>query len=70
MRSQKVSVDVWQMIVTSLSCLMLAFVAWIFLKLAYACIWLPKHLKEQNIQMQKKLYAPLVGGDLGGKKEN
>lgn len=42
------SVDVWKMASTMCSYLALAAAAWLFLRLAYACLWLPKHLREQE----------------------
>lgn len=55
MRFQKVSVDVWRIVTVSASCLFLAFMAWIFLKLAYACVWLPGYLKTQAENEKDKL---------------
>lgn len=55
MRFQKVSVDVWKVIFYSGSCLVLAFVAWVFLKLVYACFWLPGHLQREEIEMEDHL---------------
>lgn len=48
MRTQKVSVDVWKMFYGSCSYLLLAFVAYVFLKLVNGCIWLPSYLKKSN----------------------
>lgn len=48
MRSQKVSVDVWKMIISSCSYLLLAVLAWIFLRLVNACIHFPRYLKENR----------------------
>lgn len=55
MKHQQVTVDVLKMIFSSGSYLMLAFVAWIFCKLFYACFWLPGHLKRQNADETKKV---------------
>lgn len=55
MRFQKVSVDVWKVIITSGSCLFLAFIAWVFLKLVYACFWLPGYLQQQEAKIQEEL---------------
>lgn len=54
MRSQKVSVDVWKMIVSSCSYLAVAFMAWVFLKLAYACFWFPGYLQRQHDKLLVK----------------
>lgn len=54
MRSQKVSVDVWKMIVSSCSYLAVAFMAWVFLKLAYACFWFPGYLQRQHDKLSVK----------------
>ena len=48
MRPQNVSVDVWKMVGTMCSYLALAAAAWLFLRLVHACLWLPKHLREQE----------------------
>lgn len=48
MRKQKVVVDVWKMVFSSCSYLALAFVAYILLKLVYACFWLPNYLRKQE----------------------
>lgn len=48
MRPQKVSVDVWKMVISSCSYLGLAFMAWVFLKLVYACFRFPGYLKENQ----------------------
>lgn len=48
MRPQKVSVDVWKMVISSCSYLGLAFLAWVFLKLVYACFRFPGYLKENQ----------------------
>lgn len=48
MRTQKVSVNVWQMMLSSCSYLVLAFVAWIFLRLVQACFWFPSYLHKQE----------------------
>lgn len=48
MRPQKVSVDVWKMVIQSLGYLGLAFMAWVLLKLVYACFRLPSYLRENE----------------------
>lgn len=48
MKHQKVVVDVWKMIFHSGSYLSLAFLVWLFLKLAYACVWFPRYLQKQD----------------------
>lgn len=48
MRTQKVVVDIWKMVYSSCSYLVLAFFAWVFVKLFYACFWLPDYLKKQE----------------------
>lgn len=55
MRSQKVSVDVWKMITSSCSYLLLAVLAWIFLRLVNACIYFPQYLKEKDERKVKEL---------------
>lgn len=54
MKHQQVTVDILKMIYSSCSYLMLAFVAWIFCKLFYACFWLPGHLKKQDEEDEKR----------------
>lgn len=54
MKHQQVTVDVLKMIFSSCSYLMLAFVAWIFCKLFYACFWLPGHLKRQEEEERRR----------------
>lgn len=66
MRVQKVSVDVWKVIITALSCLVLAFMAWVFLRLAYACVLLPGYLKRQNKQIDKHFSIQEQKLDLNG----
>jgi len=53
MKHQKVVVDVWKMIFHSGSYLSLAFLVWIFLKLAYACVWFPRYLQNQDEEADK-----------------
>lgn len=47
MKHQKVVVNVWKMLSSSCSYLLLAFLVWLFLKLAYACFWFPQYLQAQ-----------------------
>lgn len=54
MRHQQVSVNVWQMMVTSCTYLALAFCAWVLLRLIYACFWLPGYLTKQRDEEMKK----------------
>lgn len=54
MRPQKVSVDIFKMIFSSCSYLAVVFAAWIFVKLLYACFWLPAHLKKQSTEEEAK----------------
>lgn len=48
MRSQKVTVDAWKMVTSSIAYLGVAFLAWVFVKLLYACFWLPSHFDDQD----------------------
>lgn len=57
MKHQKVVVDVWKMIFHSGSYLSLAFLVWIFLKLAYACVWFPRYLQNQEEEDNKLVQA-------------
>jgi hypothetical protein len=54
MRHQQVSVNVWQMMLTSCTCLALAFFAWVLLRLINACFWLPGYLTKQRDEELKK----------------
>lgn len=53
MRSQKVSVDIWKMMSSSISYLFLAVLVWIFLRLVSACFYLPRYLKEKEEKVLK-----------------
>lgn len=53
MRPQKVSVDVWKMVVSSCYYLGLAFLVWVFLKLVNACIYLPRYLCAQEKKLEE-----------------
>lgn len=48
MRTQKVGVNIWKMMYSSCSYLVLAFFAYVLLKLVNACFWFPKHLQMMN----------------------
>lgn len=48
MKYQKVVVDIWKMFYSSTSYLVLAFLAYILLKLVNACFWLPSYLQKQD----------------------
>ncbi|KAI4457354.1 hypothetical protein MML48_7g00007001 [Holotrichia oblita] len=48
MRSQKVGVDAWKMVTSSIAYLGIAFLAWVFVKLLYACFWLPAHFDNED----------------------
>lgn len=48
MRSQKVSVDLLKMILSTCSYLLLAVLAWILLRLVNACFCLPGYLKAKE----------------------
>jgi hypothetical protein len=54
MRHQQVSVNVWQMMLTSSTYLALAFCAWVLLRLINACFWLPGYLTKQRDEELKK----------------
>jgi hypothetical protein len=54
MRYQQVSVNVWQMALTSCTYLALAFCAWLLLRLIHACFWLPGYLTNQREEEMKK----------------
>jgi hypothetical protein len=54
MRHQQVSVNVWQMMLTSCTYLALAFCAWVLLRLINACFWLPGYLTKQRDEEMKK----------------
>lgn len=54
MKHQKVVVNVWKMIFSSCSYLALAFLVWLFLKLAYACFWFPKYLQSQQDEAEEE----------------
>lgn len=71
MRSQKVSVDVWKMFTSSCSYLVLAVLAWIFLRLVNACFYLPRHLKEQEKRKAKEResQAIVLDDNIENKKE-
>lgn len=64
MRTQKVSVNVWQMMLSSCSYLVLAFVAWIFLRLVQACFWFPSYLHKQEAEASQENKSI----DIGAKK--
>lgn len=48
MRSQKVGVDAWKMVTSSIAYLGIAFLAWVFVKLLYACFWLPSYFDDED----------------------
>ncbi|GJQ69602.1 hypothetical protein Trydic_g6696 [Trypoxylus dichotomus] len=50
MRSQKVGVDAWKMVTSSIAYLGIAFLAWVFVKLLYACFWLPTHFEQEDAE--------------------
>jgi cyanate permease len=54
MRHQQVSVNIWQMLLTSSTYLALAFCAWVLLRLINACFWLPGYLTKQRDEEIKK----------------
>lgn len=75
MRSQKVSVDIWKMVSSSLSYLLLAVLAWILLRLVNACFCLPRYLKENERkrakveQQEKKTVMDQTSAECECKKE-
>lgn len=48
MRPQKVSVNVWQMLLSSCSYLFLVFLGWVFVRLVQACFWFPSYMNKQQ----------------------
>lgn len=70
MRSQKVSVDVWKMIMSSCSYLAVAFTAWVFLKLIYACFWFPEYLQKQHEKLSVVCDGESISADVPAEYEH
>lgn len=70
MRKQKVVVDVWKMVFSSCSYLALAFVAYILLKLVYACFWLPNYLRKQEEPLVLDSAEDVKAGEVQSEEED
>lgn len=60
MLSQKVSVDIWKMMYSSCSYLLLAISAWVLLRLVNACIYLPQYLKKNEERLKNEALMNLI----------